>query len=601
MDVSNNSKVIGTSFKKQRSITIDFLKGLSIIAVVLYHFGGNILPYGYLGVDVFFVIGGYLLIKNMLKQLENNTFNFWKFIFRKIVRLWPLVIISAVVSVICGFFFMLPDDYENLADSAIASSVFCNNILQCITTSNYWDVVNLYKPLMHLWYVGVLMQAYIVFPLIVKIVLKLGKFMNIKKGFRITIVFLTVISFIIYIIPSFSDAWKFYYLPFRLFEISISGVIVLWSPRIPNKNVVGFLSLGFIIFLFVSRITIIPNNLILIFTVIFTLVTIKCLDGYQYKKAKIAVNFIAELGKRSYSIYIWHQVVIAFMFYAFFSTHSIVPFCIMIGISAVLAELSYKYIENNLEKVISNKQKESVIILLTGVTSFILCICSFAIYRRAGVIRDVPELNVYKNNVHRGMHAEYCDRPYGWKKEFDTDDKVNILVLGNSFGRDWANILYEWDVDKQLQVIYIGFPGSANWNNKQRIENADFVFYADGPGYDGVPLTIKDTIPKEKLYVVSNKNFGKSNGIIYAKRFSDEYFNQTIEISEELKQHNIDIKEKFGNHFIDLMQPVMIDDVHVKLFTDDNKFMSQDCRHLTQSGAQYYARILDIGSILNIH
>ena len=100
MDVSNNSKVIGTSFKKQRSITIDFLKGLSIIAVVLYHFGGNILPYGYLGVDVFFVIGGYLLIKNMLKQLENNTFNFWKFIFRKIVRLWPLVIISAVVSVI---------------------------------------------------------------------------------------------------------------------------------------------------------------------------------------------------------------------------------------------------------------------------------------------------------------------------------------------------------------------------------------------------------------------------------------------------------------------------------------------------------------------
>ena len=69
---------------------------------------------------------------------------------------------------------MLPDDFENLAESVVASSFFGNNVLACITTKNYWDVVNLYKPLMHLWYIGLLMQAYIVLPLIFNLLLKLA-------------------------------------------------------------------------------------------------------------------------------------------------------------------------------------------------------------------------------------------------------------------------------------------------------------------------------------------------------------------------------------------------------------------------------------------
>lgn len=75
---------------------------------------------------------------------------------------------------------MLPDDYENLAQSAIASSVFVNNILQCITTKNYWDVINLYKPLMHLWYICVLVQTYVILPPIYLLVVKFSK--DIKKG-----------------------------------------------------------------------------------------------------------------------------------------------------------------------------------------------------------------------------------------------------------------------------------------------------------------------------------------------------------------------------------------------------------------------------------
>ena len=125
---------------------------------------GGILPYGYLGVDIFFVVGGYLFIRQLSRQIEEKSFNYWSFLFRKIVRLWPLILLAGIVSVGVGYFPMLPDDYENVTESAIAASIFAENVLQCITTKNYWDVVNIYKPLAHLWYVGVLMQAYVVLP-----------------------------------------------------------------------------------------------------------------------------------------------------------------------------------------------------------------------------------------------------------------------------------------------------------------------------------------------------------------------------------------------------------------------------------------------------
>ncbi|NLE24617.1 MAG: acyltransferase, partial [Clostridiaceae bacterium] len=123
--------------KKQRNILLDFIKGIAIIAVALYHFGGGILPFGYLGVDIFFVVGGYFLLRSLVRKLNDGSFRYWKYLSDKLVRLWPLVLLAITVSLLLGFFLMLPDDYENLAESAIASSFFSNNILQCITTKNY--------------------------------------------------------------------------------------------------------------------------------------------------------------------------------------------------------------------------------------------------------------------------------------------------------------------------------------------------------------------------------------------------------------------------------------------------------------------------------
>lgn len=115
--------------KQKRIVIIDSVKGLAILAVMLYHFW-SILPYGYLGVDIFFVISGFFMAKGLMKQFESNTFKYFNYVIKKAVRLWPLILIVSIISLLVGFFSMLPDDYENLSESVVASSVFANNILQ---------------------------------------------------------------------------------------------------------------------------------------------------------------------------------------------------------------------------------------------------------------------------------------------------------------------------------------------------------------------------------------------------------------------------------------------------------------------------------------
>ena len=507
--------------EKKRNIAIDAIKGFAIIAVALFHFGGECLPYGYLGVDIFFVVGGYLLIGSLRRQIEQNEFNYWGFLLRKIIRLWPLVIIASVVAVIIGYFVMLPDDYENLVESTIASSVFSNNILQCITTKNYWDIVNLYKPLMHLWYVGILMQAYVVLPLVFILFTKIFK----RKGMAIGTVGLTILSFVLFLLPFFSTAWKFYYLPFRVFEITCGGLLYFkeFKAKDSQKKIVALSSFCILIILLGSRVEFISGSVMLVLVVICTLAFIWSTNGVRLNGSLEYASLVcAAIGKRSYSIYIWHQMIVAFLFYSFMPNQNLITFFIFLGITIIISFLSYQLIEIPFRKIIGIKKKEVSIILSTMTIAIVLCLESFQIYRNAGVVRDVPELNIFKNDVHRGMHAEYCDRPYQWNDDFVDDNKVNVLVIGNSFGRDWANILHEWDSNHQLDISYLYYTGGYTDDDliayQNRINNADIIFFAIGGGVEYIP----ELLSNEKLYVISSKSYGKSNGIIYAHRFFDD-------------------------------------------------------------------------------
>ena len=584
--------------KPKRSLRIDFLKGLAILAVVYYHFQ-SVLPYGYLGVELFLVISGYLTMQSIAKEISAGSFSWWRFIINRVVRLWPMVLGVVTLCFVLGYFVMLPDDFENLSQHVIASNFFGNNILSCITTKNYWDIVNLYKPLMHTWYLGVLMQGYVFIATVVLVLKKLCK-KHTQKAIGISLLALTVCSLAIYLLPVGSDAQKFYYLPWRLFEILLGGLIAYIPVKPAGKKTQRWLICGqgiamvLILACLCISADVVPAALRLL-TV--TGLTAFLLFSFQRteEKSSALLKPVASVGKVSLSVYLCHQPIVAFMFYSVTDKVNAVTILAYTAVVALMSVIFYYLGERPLGKLPNNRRFAAFAV------SLVLCLAltgaAGVVFLNAGVVRDVPELGISTQNVYRGMHAKYCDRPYGWNKDFSSEGKVKVLVIGDSFGRDWANILSESDIADELEISYMfAATGVQPENSQQRIDAADIVFWSTSSG----ETKLVDMVAcNGKNYVVGYKNFGSSNGLIYSRRNTENYFSMSIQLDETAIKNNEILKQHYGEFFVDMLVPVQNADGTIRVFTDTHHFISQDCRHLTQQGAIYYATHMDLSWILD--
>lgn len=518
---------------------------------------------------------------------------------KRIVRLWPMVLLAGILSLIMGYFVMLPDDFENLGESVVASNLFANNILACITTKDYWAIVNTYKPLMHTWYLGVLMQMYVALALLLALVNKVYK--GNQKGLKWCVGILTILSFAAYIMPNVAPEWKFYYAPFRLYEMTLGAWLAFGTGsfgkdggKAGKQRMIGAVSeLAMILLICVKQEIVLPE--------VRRIAVVVCVGVFMYILSRTedrhytVLKPFAYLGKGSLSIYLVHQIVIAFMYYAVIENLNVRGIILFGAAMGILFPAFYYLAEKNLGKAAASQSGRGWILAVCIIVCMISTGAAGIVYLHAGVVRDVPELGISVSDVHRGMHAEYCDIPYSWDRDFEKDDKIKVLVIGSSYGRDWANVLNESAFSDRLEISYI-FPYSDDYirERENRVTEADYVFCVIGPGGEDISSFLQELIPSEKLYVVSDKNFGVSNGIIYAHRFRDDYFSQSVKIDKSYIENNIWLKEKYGSHFIDLIDAVLAEDGTVRVFTDDNRFISQDCMHLTKHGASYYSRIIDL-------
>lgn len=560
---------------------IDVMKGIAIVAVILYHMG--ILETGYLGVDIFFLINGFLLVPNVIREIEEGSFNYLRFLLKRISRLLPILILACVFCFSVGYFVMLPDDYENLCESIIATCIFSNNILAGMTTKNYWDVVNEYKPLMHTWYLGILMEYYVLLPILLIVYRKVCQIIckETKCKYHFFLVILSIISFIFFILPIVSDSDKFYFLPSRFFEITVGGivgyVVCYSSDRIKNR------AWKIIIFCLLIAVLLVggfvhDNTILIIMTV--GLGCAFLLSENNYLNNVVILRYI---GERCYSLYIWHQIFLAFYRYTISDVITI-PFVTAVILSTFLAsELSFKLIEHKTWK------RKSIMMFMTMFLSVVFL--SGIVYLRAGVVRDVPELGITRNNVRRNMHAEYCDRIYNFDVDFREDgERFNVLVVGNSFARDWGNILLESEYAEKINLSY-----SFSFSEEliDRIQQADCIFvYADK---SKVPDYLWSNVKnQDKVWGIGTKNFGKCNGTVYFKRFTDSYFDLYVKMEKSYEELNDLWAKEWGNNYINLIKEVQNEDGFVRVLTPKNNFISQDCRHLTEAGAEYYAEILQL-------
>ena len=576
---------------------LDVLKAFAIIAVVLYHSG--FMTFGYLGVDLFLVINGYLITKSLKsKVLFNNQGTiirgYFNFEISRIVRFLPILLMAGVICMALGYWAMLPDDFENLSESVVATNLFGNNILAAITTKNYWDVVNEYKPLMHTWYVGIVMQFYVVYPILFFLA-KLDK-KNPERLLLVMISTLTVVSLFIYF-GTTDVAKRFYYLPARFYEFAVGGIVALTCKPQEGEKIFHswfvYICYALLLTLMVANQEILPANLRLVAIVALSVVLV--MSGSTLENRITANVVLAKIGASSYSIFVWHQVLLAFYRYTISSHFTLISYTLFLVVVATLSWLTYQFIEQKTNEWLKEKKSKPLfygitIVVFLGLTGF-----AGYIYKKGGVVRDVPELYIDKNEFIN--HKAYNDKIFELDKPFHTD-KQHWLVVGNSFGRDFANVILESSVADSVEVSYIYYDQYRKPEYAERFATADRVFLSS-LGIDEENVKDMEIVCKRNgfntnnLIIVGIKNFGESNGQFYIKRNRPDYFDQRTKMESGYYKYNAYLKELYGDRYLDLIGLVIDKNGTMPVFTPDHHFVSQDCRHFSKGGAIWFSQMID--------
>jgi peptidoglycan/LPS O-acetylase OafA/YrhL len=155
---------------------LDGLRGVVILLVVLFHVWPDYFSFGYVGVDIFFVISGFLITQIIFTKLEKNSFPLKEFYHNRIRRLFPALIILLITALILGYLFLFPDEYKQLARHVESSALYCENFKLIKEKSDYWDTRAIFEPLLHLWSLSIEEQFYIFWPFLIYLLYRFKKF-----------------------------------------------------------------------------------------------------------------------------------------------------------------------------------------------------------------------------------------------------------------------------------------------------------------------------------------------------------------------------------------------------------------------------------------
>jgi peptidoglycan/LPS O-acetylase OafA/YrhL len=291
---------------------IDGLRAFAVMAVVLFHLGFGPVPGGFVGVDVFFVISGFLITGLILNKLKQGQFSFWEFYARRTRRIYPALFVMILVVLLAGYFVLTPAEYSALGESAAYSSAFLANVYFWLNTG-YFDRSADTMPLLHIWSIGVEEQFYLIWPILLVVVWR-----YVRVGRKVAFVALsgaTTLLAALCIVWTALDANSAFYLPFtRLWEFTL-GALVLALPEIRKSALAGAISaLGMGAILYASLIFTTDLAYPGLYAILPCLGTAAVLsaDGRGPVGRFLSLGPNILLGKMSYSLYLWHWPMIVF-------------------------------------------------------------------------------------------------------------------------------------------------------------------------------------------------------------------------------------------------------------------------------------------------
>lgn len=440
----------------QLRLEIQGLRALAVSVVILFHAGFGWAQGGYVGVDVFFVISGFLITYSLLKRKENR--NLGEFYIRRIRRLFPALLATVIVTFVASYIIMTKTDFSLMAKSSLYAIVSLSNVGFWME-SGYWDTTSHLKPLLHTWSLSVEEQFYLVWPALMIVLLRGGK----------TFVFAFMVALVIggifaaqYFTPIMPSA-VFYLTPFRAYQFAIGGAYAAYLIMSDKTQVSSGL---------VSDVLILVGSaMILVPTVIYTgepyylgaLASVPCFGALFIIMAgpgkiigALYTNRVSEyLGRISYSLYLVHWPIMALYSYIVLRKYTLPEQLAMIAATFVLALLLYYAVESYFRKPVIRRERQPLTGSGFGFASMamavVLCMVAANAWAFGGfekpfekerldliagtdrVIKDV------RDERHQDLAAVCekdilsCIKP--------SVRKIDVLVIGDSHAIDGYNIM----------------------------------------------------------------------------------------------------------------------------------------------------------------
>jgi peptidoglycan/LPS O-acetylase OafA/YrhL len=369
---------------------IDGLRAVAVLAVVLYHCGIGF-PGGFVGVDVFFVISGYLITSIISADLDRGSFSLASFWDRRIRRIWPASVVVTAFTLLAGWFLLVPLDYARTAGDAFAQATMWANIRFWLRLDYFAEAIDL-VPLLHMWSLAVEEQFYLVLPLILIALHRFG-----RRATLLVIVATALASFVsaVVLVPKHPMA-AFFLLPPRMWELLVGCALALaplarLGPRsLGWLEAAGALSVVTPFFLY-DKTTPFPGA-----AALFPCLGTAALIAVGAQKQGLLQRLLGgeplrSIGLASYSIYLWHWPLLAFARQMFGLELPAVVLAVVVALTAILSWMSYRFVETPCRRLASVSGRRTVVVGSMAATMAIL-VASLVINRTAGVpTRYSPE------------------------------------------------------------------------------------------------------------------------------------------------------------------------------------------------------------------
>jgi len=414
---------------------IDGLRAVAVLAVIFFHAGFPFFSGGFVGVDVFFVISGYLITTIIHDEITSHSFSIVRFYERRMRRILPALFLVLLMCVLPAWIFLIPDQFKDFSKSLVAVNLFASNALFW-QESNYFAPAAELKPLLHTWSLAVEEQFYVIFPLILLLC------RNFRDVFLLILIgSLSLVSLIVSDYGAAHFPTANFYLPFgRAWELGAGAMLVLALPRTARfspcvsqaLSVIGFVMILYAV-IFFDRGATVPGFGALV-PVVGTVLIIAFSTQNTWVGQLLGWRPLVSIGLISYSAYLWHHPIFAFYKINALGQTDYGTYLLLIAATLVCAYFSWKYVETPFRRRQSYSRQQI----------FALAACCSVIFIGFGTL----------GYIQKGMPSRYSDRQNALLK-FQSYDIDKAYRRGSCF-------LWEGDVYKAIGEQCFSGKGSAH-------------------------------------------------------------------------------------------------------------------------------------------